>query len=84
MQNLKSKIFNETKFIQFLKQVRWHFCQVYIYVTLFNIIVKTRSFLWSLKSKERGRNGLNTYTIKTSNKCGILCSISVAPKCVNN
>ena len=74
MQSLKSKIFNETKFIQFLKQVRWHFCQVYIYVTL---------FLWSLKSKERERNWLNTYTIKTSNKCAILC-ISVAPKCVND
>ena len=83
MQSLKSKIFNETKFIQFLKQVCWHFCQVYIYVTLFNIIVKTRSFLWSLKSKERERNWLNTYTIKTSNKCAILC-ISVAPKCVND
>ena len=69
MQNLKSKICNETKFIQFLKQVRWHFCQA-----LFSIIVKTRSFLWSLKSKERERNGLNTYTItcKTSNKHAIL------------
>ena len=40
MQNLKSKIFNDTKFIQFLKQVRWHFCQVYIYVILFNISSK--------------------------------------------
>ena len=27
--NFKSKIFNETEFIQFLKLTRWHFCQVY-------------------------------------------------------
>ena len=72
MQNLKSKLFNETKFIQFLKQVRWHFCQAYIYVTLFNIIAKNSLILMVLKTKERERNGLDTYTIKTSNKCAIL------------
>ena len=51
MQNQKSKIFNETKFIQFLKQVRWHFCQVYIglCVTIFNIVVKNSLILMVLK-----------------------------------
>ena len=27
----KSKIFDETKFIQYLELMRWHFCQVYVH-----------------------------------------------------
>ena len=28
----KSNIFNKTKVIQYLKLMRWHFCQVYVYL----------------------------------------------------